>query len=206
MALPNVSTTPGAPTTLDFKSPSLDLVVERLEGERKRYILDLGAPVASNVEFFRGFPCRLYIEDLYANLTSTLPPPDADPDEIDFDGCVAKAFGDHGGVLFDVVLGWDLFSYMQPPVISSVMKRLAESCHGRTLLYMLGPTGSWIPDLPSRVRFVPPRGVHYEPASGAVIANPKHSPVKLERMMPGFHLLHSFLLGGGMQEFLFAYE
>ena len=37
------------------------------------------------------------------------------------------------------------------------------------------------------------------------IPNPHVSPTALGRMMPGFRLLHSFLLGEEMQEFLFSY-
>ena len=37
------------------------------------------------------------------------------------------------------------------------------------------------------------------------IPNLNVSPTALERMMPGFRLLHSFLLGEEMQEFLFSY-
>jgi hypothetical protein len=36
------------------------------------------------------------------------------------------------------------------------------------------------------------------------MSNPRYSPIALERMMPDFRLLHSFLLGEGMQEYLFA--
>jgi hypothetical protein len=63
-----------------------------------------------------------------------------------------------------------------------------------------------IPSVPARVAMVGGGRLRYEsPASRQSISNPRLSPTALESMMPGFRLLHSFLLGDQMQEFLFSY-
>ena len=52
-------------TNLEFNSPSLGILSQRFVGPGKYQILDLGAPVQSNVAFFSDSSCRLYVEDLY---------------------------------------------------------------------------------------------------------------------------------------------
>ena len=58
----------------------------------------------------------------------------------------------------------------------------------------------------TRVVFRGTRQIRYEPATEEAVRCPGYPPLSLERMMPGFHLLHSFLLGERMQDYLFAYR
>jgi hypothetical protein len=63
-----------------------------------------------------------------------------------------------------------------------------------------------IPSAPARITMTHGGRLRYRSAiDSQSIPNLNVSPTALERMMPGFRLLHSFLLGEEMQEFLFSY-
>ena len=84
--------------------------------------------------------------------------------------------------------------------------RVAGSCRTGTLLFLTVSTGAMIPSKPARITITHDGRLCYRSAiDSQSIPNPHVSPNALERMMPGFRLLHSFLLGEQMQEFLFSY-
>ena len=192
------------PTKLEFNSPSVGILSQRLTGPGKVRVLDLGAPTRSTVEFFSGRPCTYYVEDL--NRFFIEPRTRSKPDDVDDETSIAQALGFDHTLRFDLVLGWDLFSYMQRPTIELLMKRITRACRPGSLLFLTLATGPMIPSVPARVAMVSGGRLHYQiPVNSQSIANPRFSPTALEGMMPGCRLLHSFLLGDHMQEFLFSY-
>lgn len=188
-----------------FRSPSLGFVCHHLAAERKHAILDLGVPSGSSVDFFARVPCTLYVEDLFQSLLS-LPPPDEEEGEHAWDLMVERRLAHSAEVRFDMIFAWDLFNYMHVDLIHSLMKRLSRSCRSGSLLYIMISTAPMIPERPAKIAIINDDHVRYEAAGPARITNPRYTPLKLERMMPGFRLLHSFLLGASLQEFLFSFE
>jgi len=195
------------PTNLEFSSPSVGILSQRFVGPGKYQILDLGAPVQSNVAFFSDSSCRVYVEDLYRFFIA---PQEGRKNNDDEDDDVASAIADaldyEATARFDLILGWDLFSYMERGAIELLMARVAGSCHTGTLLLLTVSTSAMIPSAPARITMTHGGRLRYCSAiDSQSIPNPHVSPAALERMMPGFRLLHSFLLGDEMQEFLFIY-
>ncbi len=195
------------PTNLEFNSPSAGILSQRFVGPGKYQILDLGAPVQSNVAFFSDSFCRFYIEDLYRFFIAPQEGRKSKDDEgDDVASAIADALDYEETARFDLVLGWDLFSYMERATIKSLMARVAGSCRTGTLLFLTVSTGAMIPSAPARITITHDGRLCYRSAIDShSIPNPHVSPTALERMMPGFQLLHSFLLGEEMQEFLFSY-
>jgi len=195
------------PANLEFNSPSVGILSQRFPGPGTCQVLDLGAPAKSNVAFFSGSPCKFYLEDLDRFFIA---PREGRKDKRDEDDDVAAAIA---GALsyadtarFDLVLAWDLFSYMERAAIESLMARVAGSCRTGTLLFLAVPTGAMIASAPAHISITRLGRLRYRStADGPSISNPCFSPTALESMMPGFRLLHSFLLGDEMQEFLFSY-
>ena len=52
----------------EYHSLALPGLVERLDGDRKCGILDLGPAHGATVEFFSQYSCKLYVADLYRSL------------------------------------------------------------------------------------------------------------------------------------------
>ena len=195
------------PTDLEFNSPSVGILAQRFIGPGKCQVLDLGAPTRDNVAFFSDNACKFYVEDLRrfyiapldARKSLRTQDDEAGPD-------IADILSHDDGARFDLVLGWDLFSYLDRATIEALMARISRCCRAGTLLFLTVPTVAMIPSQPTRITMTRRGRIHYNrDLSNGTISNPRLSPTALESMMPGFRLLHSFLLGGEMQEFLFSY-
>jgi hypothetical protein len=187
-----------------FRSPSLGFICNHLAAERKHAILDLGLPLGSNVDFFARVPCTLYVEDLFGSLLS-LPPPEEEQDADVWDRRVEQSLAHHSKVRFDMIFAWDLINYMPLDLIHALMKRLSRSCRGGTLLYIVISTAPKISQRPAKIVITHEDRVHFHGEAPVDKPNPRYTPLKVERMMPGFRLLHSFLLGASLQEFLFSF-
>lgn len=196
----------GRPTTLDFNSPSVGILAQRFSGPGKYRVLDLGAPAKSTAAFFTERACTYYVEDFNRFFIAPWEKGQAEDEDSDVGAAIAAALSYDSAVRFDLVLGWDLLSYLRRDVIERLMARIARSCRPGTLVFLAVATGPMIPSVPARITMSNDGRLHYySPADGQSISNPRFSPMALENMMPGFRLLHSFLLGEHMQEFLFSY-
>jgi hypothetical protein len=194
------------PADLQFNSPSVGILCERFPVAGKCRILDLGAPCESNVAFFARGSCRIYVEDLFRYFIAPGEKLEGVGEEQDVSSALSKALGFEDSARFDLVLGWDLFSYMEPRAVELLMKRIARSCRAGTLLFLTLPTDEVIPNMPARISMTRHGDLRYQkPVQSRSISNPRLSPTALQNMMPGFHLLHSFLLRERMQEFLFGF-
>ena len=195
------------PTDLEFNSPSVGILSQRFPGPGKCQVLDLGAPACSTVAFFSGSACKFYLEDLYRFFIA--PRIDRENSDDKDDGvaaAIAAALSYDDTARFDLILGWDLFNYMERGAIELLMARIARSCRSGTLLFLTASTGAMISSTPARIAMTNGGRLRYRSTvEERSIANPRLSPTALESMMPGFRLLHSFLLGDEMQEFLFCY-
>ena len=188
-----------------FRSPSLGFIRNHLAAERKHAVLDLGLPCGSNVDFFARVPCTLYVEDLFDSLPD-LPPPDEDEGAESWDRRVEQCLAHDPKVHFDLILAWDLINYMHPDLFRALMKRLSQSCRSGTLLYVIISTAPAIARRPAKLSVSGEDRVRYHGEAPLDKPNPRYTPLKVERMMPGFRLLHSFLLGGSLQEYLFGFD
>lgn len=208
------ATDPPFPSALEFSSPSVEILHKRLLEPGKHQVLDLGAPTAANVAFLNQVPCRLYLEDFYRFLLmdrqARRAAQDADEAPESIGAELERSLAYPRNVRFDLVFGWDLFCYLEKPTFEALMTRIARSCRSSCLLYMVGSTLARIPAAPARITIEAGGRVRYRSldaaAGGASTSNPRYSPLALERMMPGFRLLHSFLLDEGIQEYLFSFS
>jgi len=202
MALANLSLTNDDPRTgtLRFRSPGLALLVERLEESEYAEILDLGPPRNAILALRAHAPCRIHIEDVFRSLRDA-------PAEGRSDGESASRVAPlvcAPRPCIDIVLGWDLFDYLTAQDIRTLMTEVALRCRQHALLFVLAAGRGPIPAAPGRCTIEGDGGLLYASTGPATGDSPAWSPRALERMMPGFRLLHSFLLGHGMQDYLFV--
>lgn len=197
---------PRASNTRTFRSPGLELVAERLRATERPLVLDLGAPRRANVAFLADAGTKVWIEDLPHFLIGHTPPSEPDGGDGDWNRFVEAGLAFDRAARFDIVLAWDLLSYLEGPAIRALMRTVATSCAPGTLLFITISTADSLAEQPARIHVSPEGMLVYEPAGPGTRPNPAHTPLALERMMPGFRLLHSFLLGDGMQDYLFSFQ
>ena len=207
LASPGVVREEEIPADVEINSPSVGILSKRYPGPGKCQVLDLGAPVEANVEFFSVASCRIHVEDLYRHyIAARNGAGHLDEEEQSTASLLTRALSFDDRARFDLVLAWDLLSYMQPAEIEQLMSRVARSCRADALLFLTNSTAPSIPKVPARIAMSRLGRMRYQNSlEQGTIANPRYSPIALEGMMPGFRLLHSFLLGENMQEFLFSF-
>ena len=188
-----------------FKSPGLELLARQIANVPRADILDLGSPCTANVAYLSQFPCVLHIEDLPRALADD-PGMSAPEEERDVEGAVERTIMHSDGIRFDAVLVWDLFDYLDASTIRAIARRIGRYCRTGTLLYMMTWNRETIPDEPGRFTIVDEQHLRFERMGMGTRNGMKHSPRGLERIMPGFHLQHSFLLGNDLQDYLFSHD
>ena len=185
------------------KSPGLELLTRRVASLGRPRILDLGPPREPTVQYFSQYPCVIHIEDLLRTLAED-PGMSAPEEERDVEGAVDRAIVHGDDVRFDAVLGWDLFDYLDAATVRAVTRRIASYCRTGTILFIMSSNHESIPSEPGRFTIVDERHLRFERIGVVGRTGPGYSPRGLERIMPDFRLQHSFLLGGGMQDYIFS--
>ena len=188
-----------------LKSPGLKLFTRQIAGVRRPSILDLGPPRGQNVTYFSQWPGVFHIEDLLRTLAED-PEMSAPEEERDVKGAIERAIMHRDGIRFDALLVWNLFDYIDALTIRTIMRRIGRHCRSGTILFMMSSIQETIPDDPGRFTIIDEQHLSFESMGGGGRNGSKHTPLSLERMMPGFRLQHSFLLAGGMQDYLFSHE
>lgn len=164
-------------------------------------MLDLGPPLAGNIEFLAGLSCRVRIADLHRSLCAETVESRA-PEAIG--STLARLLPLSPDERFDAVLAWDVFDYMRPDQVSWLMARLTPACREEALVLVLASTRRQIPSAPLRHRILDRESMASEGPLEPTRPGPCHGQPDLKRMMPGFSVRHSVLLRNGIQEFLFA--
>lgn len=185
-----------------YTSLGMKALLASLGPDRRQGILDLGRALGSNVDFWSQFSCRLYFGDLYREVV-------ASGGHEDPDLCMQayeQSLKFDEGTVFDVILAWDLFNYLNHGQFESLVRFLAGYCRNGTLLFALISTSQTIPAEPTVFRIMANDKLIYLTAQGEPKPSPRYQPRDINQMMAGFKVSHSFLLRHGMREYVFEFE
>ncbi len=189
------------------RSLALSALLQQLVPERKYSILDLGRACGDNIDFWSRFPSRIYIPDFYRSLESSAAP-SAGEEEDEKDARWASIFEEilpyDPDCRFDIVLGWDVFNYLDPVQLQHLLRRLSGFCSKGSYIFLLISTLQQIPVEPNMFRILDSEHLTYENRATAMRACPRYQPRDIKLMMAGFEVLVSFLLRNGIQEYLFV--
>ncbi len=182
------------------RSLALAALFEEIRKRPKLQVLDLGSAVGSNVEFLAQFGCKLYIEDLYAALTSRSATGEGEIAGPEFFTSFLSIPED---VRFDVVFAWDVLNYLQRRELAYLGEHLRHLCRPGARLFALMSSLKQIPAQPIRFRIVDEENLAYERRTHIERPGPRYVPAELNGRLRGFHVDRSFLLRHGIQEYLF---
>jgi SAM-dependent methyltransferase len=172
-------------------------------GNRKVNVLDLGSAVGSNVEFLSQYGCKLFIEDLYAALSSRTSGGEGDLAGPDF---FAEFLPLPEDTRFDVILAWDLFNYLHRKELVTFSEQLRRYSHKGTLLLALISYHKTIPAQPYRFKIKDEESLVYERRTATERPSPRITPAEVTGLLKGFRVDRSFLLKHGIQEYLLVRE
>jgi hypothetical protein len=184
-----------------LQSQALKALVGGLVPEARPLVLDLGAPVAANVEFLSSLSCRVRVGDLHRSF----PVETAESREPEAIGRLLEQLLPLApGERFDAVLVWDLFDYMRPHEVSALAERLAPAVRPEAPVLVLTSTRRDVPVTPRRYRILDEETLDCDGPHEPARACPRHTQHDLARMMAGFAVRRSVLLRSGIQEHLFV--
>jgi hypothetical protein len=183
-----------------FRARLLDQALQPLLNGDRLVVLDLGEPHAETVAFFSGFRVRLAIASLLPSLLRL----DAEQDEAALRHHMEILLPDSLAGGAQVVMAWDVLNYLQPPVISALMSRLAELLPRGALVHGFIAYGDKpLAETPRTLVVCPDGQLRRLPVeSGATRKAPGYPTGDLHRWMPDFRIERAILLGDGMQECL----
>jgi hypothetical protein len=203
---PGPAPEPTLPEAEVHTSVGLNIAYNQVRARRKLSVLDLGSASASNFQFLSQCVRSLHIEieDLYETLSSF---DFFDPREPrSYDAVYRYLFPYSEETRFDLILGWDLFNYLEKLEISGLIKHLDRFCHPGTLLFSMISTNRYIPERPIRFQIIDSERLRYEYLSSLLRTSPRYHRADLNRMMPRYRLFSSFRLRNGFKEYIFAFH
>lgn len=107
---------------------------------------------------------------------------------------------------FDIILGWDLFNYLDLDAATEMVSRLSRFSRRGAIVFLLVSTQKVIPSEPCRYMVADSKHLIWEPTCVDTQPCPRHTPLAITKMMVGFEVLRSFLLRNGLQEYLFVFR
>jgi hypothetical protein len=194
------------PEPIVYNSLGLQSLCQRLQSASTCDILELGPVRSGNVEFWSRFNPSIFIADL----RSSLPLPVShweDPENSEFVRPDWESLlGLPGGRIYDVILVWDLFNYLELPAVSSLVEYLKPFLRRGAILFTLIFDQKQMPDQITVYQVADESHLRYCYPGTEMRACPRHQPRALGLVMSGFTTADSFRLRNGVVEYLFEYE
>ena len=185
------------------RSLALKKLTGKLQNEKRYNILDLGSSVSQNIDFCSAFCQKLYIEDFYCTLSSFdfLSPEDG----LSLDIVYQYLLPYKAETQFDIILAWDLFNYLDELEFRELMVHLGRFCRTNTLLFAFISTCKSIPERPAKYSIVDTETITSQKLSNIIRPCPQYQETQLNKLMPEYQVLNSFLLRNGFKEYLFSF-
>lgn len=184
-----------------YQSLGLNALLRPLQSDRKYRILDLGPALGANVEFWSQYYCQLTLDDFYSDYRARM---DSEP-EASRERLIADLLSFDKQTVFDVILVWDLFNYMDPAELLMLVRQLSQWCRKGTVLFALISSLPNIPSKPALFRIIDRERMTYQVRTRETRPCARHQPRDLARLLAGFEVSYSFLLRNGAQEYVFTY-
>jgi hypothetical protein len=180
------------------------VLLDPVRGDRSYSILDLGPALEANVRFWSQFSCRLHIHDFYRSYREwkAAVVPDEESERAAFSALLP--FSDE--TVFDIILAWDLFNYLDLRELEALVQRLSRWCRPGTRLFALISSLPNISMSPTKFRILSRGQMIYEIPTQDTRPCPRHQPGDIARVMARFTIISSFLLHHGIQEYVFAFK
>jgi 2-polyprenyl-3-methyl-5-hydroxy-6-metoxy-1,4-benzoquinol methylase len=181
------------------RSPSFHSLFSHLGEGTSHRILDLGAALGTNVEYFSRFSCRLQIIDLIDSLHAdqTAACRAAEHPEAVFEEILPTA-----GKRFDIVLAWDVFDYLERDQLRALTAHLARICLPGAQMLAFISAAPEISDRPLAFKILDTEHLAQEPRTPVTRPGPRYSPAEVERLVDGFAVDRVILLRHGIREYL----
>lgn len=183
----------------EYSSPGLRALLAGLSEGGGHRILDLGPVVPANLEVYSRFARVVRFVDLLRDELAAggVPPGGA----ILSAPAVARLLPERAGS-FDVVLAWDLPSYLDGTTCRTLMAQLAACGAPHARLVAMLVAAEVMSEKPLRFELREGGRVSAAPVTAAMRGGPNLAPAEEQRRLEPFVVDHSVLLRHGLREYL----
>jgi hypothetical protein len=186
------------------KSLGLNVLLDSVRGDRSYSILDLGPALEANVRFWSQISCRLHIHDFYRSYREWKAA--VVPEEESEEAALSALLPFSDETVFDIILAWDLFNYLDLRELEALVQRLSRWCRPGTRLFTLISSLPNISVSPTMFRILNRGQINYEILNQDTRPCPRYQPRDIARLMAPFIVSSSFLLRHGIREYVFAFK
>jgi hypothetical protein len=184
-----------------FRSLGLGALLQQLEEGRLYSILDLGPARGRNLDFWAPTARRICFEDYYRTWADKgFVKPEEGGSYLPL---LTQLLSFREDARFDIVLAWDVFNYLDHDHVCALVEYIGRSCPPGAILLTLVSSAAMIPARPTVFQIRDREHLSYENSFPIMKPSPRYQPRDMARMIPGFQVMHSFLLRHGIQEYLF---
>ncbi|RLQ22420.1 hypothetical protein DWB85_07310 [Seongchinamella sediminis] len=173
---------------------------EGITEEQRITVLHLGPVMPETVAFFSAYRCKLYINDLFAELPLVFQP----GDEQTVAQRVAGLLDIPAGVTFDLCLFWDLFNYLDEAGVRAVMDCLRDRLAPGARAHAFGVHNTRAARRDGRYALVSAGQICVRPRAPALPCYSPHPQARLQECLDGFAVKRSVLLAESRLELLLA--
>lgn len=186
----------------ELNAPLFRGLLQGMEDDARRVVLDLGPARSATVATFGRFRCRLEITDLGAAVDTL----NATEETAELRAALRALLPLSRPEATDLVLCWDLLNYLEPPVLKALMDEIQSRLRPGSLVHaLIAYSTPRMPARPQHITPTPSYGLEIVPLDGAERAGRRYTPDELGRLMGGYVVERAMLLKNGMQEFLFRH-
>ncbi len=192
---------PPASIEVHHNSPGFTAIYRQIQVSRRNRILDLGSFCASNFRLLSTLGCKLHFENLDEFLRENQASLYSDS-LFDLLDDYLSGFSDDD--LFNVVLTWDIFNYLDLSSVERLMARLLPFCARNARIHVMRHLGTNVPAVPCRFRitdkgdFVVSRTLQSNPAT----VRHRCTSATLLKHIPQCQLERTFMNHAGMQPWI----
>ena len=171
---------------------------EGIEEAQRINVLHLGPVMPETVDFFADYRCKLYINDLFAELPLVFQP----GDEQTVAQRVERLLDFPEVVTFDVCLFWDLFNYLDEDGVRALMDSLRPHLAPGARGHAFGVHNVRAARRDGRYALVSEREICVRPRVPALPCYSPHPQARLKEWLDGFEVKRSVLLAESRLELL----
>lgn len=179
-------------------SQLLSGLLQALKEERHLSVLHIGPVQPETVAFFSAFPCRLYFNDLFAEL----PLSRSDDEDNSLQQRVRELLWYADDVRFDICLFWDIFNYLDEAAVTAVVDVLRSRMvpGGRAHCFSVHNTRSEQRD--RKYAIVAEDELKLRPRERRLEGYRPHPQGRLKQLLQGLEVERSVLLADSRLELL----
>ena len=171
---------------------------EATTDEQRFSVLHLGPILPETLDYFSGQRCKLYVNDLFAELPLGLIP----GEEPTVQQRIGELCAFPEGVRFDLCLFWDLFNYLDEAAILALMDCLRPHLAPGARAHAFGVHNIRSPEQKSRFGVVTESELVVRERAAKLQGYAPHTQAKLKQYLDGFEVKRSVLLAQSRLELL----